>query len=220
MIIDCLGCLHGTYPKLEGGDLLLLTGDLTGRDSVKEWDAWFHWLDKQQYKKKIYIGGNHDNFLTHCSNNKDCVDIEYDEECSKQEYLCDSEAEFEGLKIWGSPHSLTFQGINTKCQAFTGDEFELEEFYKKIPSDIDILISHTPFYGMLDANRDGYLCGSRTLRDSVDRIKPKIFICSHIHEQGGQQMMYKHLGPNTWCVNCSIMDENYKMKQKPIRITI
>ena len=26
IIIDCIGCLHGHYPKLEGGDLLIITG--------------------------------------------------------------------------------------------------------------------------------------------------------------------------------------------------
>jgi hypothetical protein len=28
MIIDCIGCLHGARPALEGGDLLIITGDL------------------------------------------------------------------------------------------------------------------------------------------------------------------------------------------------
>lgn len=32
MIIDCIGCLHDHYPELEGGDLLIVTGDLTARD--------------------------------------------------------------------------------------------------------------------------------------------------------------------------------------------
>ena len=212
MIIDCIGCLHGTFPKLDGGDLLIITGDLTAKDNIQQYSTFFQWFACQNYPSKILIAGNHDNEV------EKGLDFSFPDE--RIHYLEDSDVEINGLKIWGSPHSLTFQGINPKCMAFTGDEFELEEFYKKIPSDIDILISHTPFYGMLDANRDGYLCGSRTLRDAIDRIKPKLFICSHIHEQGGQQMMYKHQGPNTWCVNCSILDENYKMKHKPIRITI
>ncbi len=31
MIIDCISDLHGYYPKLEGGDLLIVAGDLTAR---------------------------------------------------------------------------------------------------------------------------------------------------------------------------------------------
>lgn len=32
MIIDCVGCLHGNFPKLDVGDLLIFTGDLTAQD--------------------------------------------------------------------------------------------------------------------------------------------------------------------------------------------
>ena len=35
MIIDCISDLHGAYPHLEGGDLLIVGGDLTSRDSVQ-----------------------------------------------------------------------------------------------------------------------------------------------------------------------------------------
>jgi len=30
MIIDCISDLHGYYPELEGGDLLIIAGDLIG----------------------------------------------------------------------------------------------------------------------------------------------------------------------------------------------
>ncbi len=223
MIIDCLGCLHGYKPKLEGGDLLIITGDLTARNKLDEYLEFNKWLKGQDYRLKIVIGGNHDGLVQTGFN------VKIDEECSalikpiladSTKYLEDTGTEFEGLKFWGTPHSLWFEGINPECSAFTGHEEELSKWYSMIPEDIDILISHTPFFCILDENRDGYACGSRSLRNTIDRVKPKFFICSHIHEQGGNQIMYKHLGPNTWCINCSIMNENYKPTNKPIRIIL
>lgn len=35
MIIDCIADLHSHYPKLDGGDLLIVAGDLTDRDSLE-----------------------------------------------------------------------------------------------------------------------------------------------------------------------------------------
>lgn len=223
MIIDCIGCLHGYKPKLDGGDLLIITGDLTARNTINEYLEFNKWLKDQDYRLKIVIAGNHDG-LIHSG-----IEVKISEDFSAlvkpiladgAKYLEDSGTEFDNLKIWSTPNSLWFEGINPECAAFTGDEEELSKFYEKIPDDIDILISHTPFFHVLDENKDGYACGSRSLRNVIDRVKPKFFICSHIHEQGGNQIMYKHLGKDTWCINCSIMNEYYKPVNKPVRITI
>jgi Icc-related predicted phosphoesterase len=215
MIIDCVGCLHGHFPKLDGGDLLIVTGDLTAKGNFDEYQNFFYWLFQQYYKKKIFVAGKHDSEFQNFS-------FEFAHSITDCVYLCDSGTEFEGLKIWGTPHSLYFDRINPKCAAFTGDEEYLKEKYDKMLSQdrIDILISHSPFYGVLDQNEDGYLCGSHELRNIVDKVKPKLFICSHIHEQGGNQLLYKHQGPNTWCVNCSIMNEKYQPVNQPVRIEL
>lgn len=210
MIIDCISDLHGYFPQLEGGDLLIVAGDLTARDTQEEHLRYLKWLNVQQYEKVIFIAGNHDNYYV-------------DDECYCEghiKYVCNSVTEFRGLKIWGSPHSLWFDGVNPACTAFMGSEEELAAKYALIPDDIDILISHTPMWGMLDQNRDGYLCGSRSLRDAVDRVMPKLLVCGHIHEQGGNELMYKHPGPNTWCVNASYVNEHYEPVNKPIRIEL
>jgi 3',5'-cyclic AMP phosphodiesterase CpdA len=60
MKIDCISDLHGFQPKLEGGDLLIVAGDLTARDTVEEYITFNSWLSDQNYDRKIIIAGNHD----------------------------------------------------------------------------------------------------------------------------------------------------------------
>jgi hypothetical protein len=53
MIIDCISDLHGYLPKLEGGDLLIVCGDLTAYNKPKQYEEFFLWLKKQKYRKKV-----------------------------------------------------------------------------------------------------------------------------------------------------------------------
>ncbi len=215
--IDVIGCCHGSYGqlKLEGGDLLIITGDLTAKDLQWEYLAFRDWLMKQDYKKKIFICGNHDR----------CIEqglFYFSPEWMGADYLNNSGTEYEGLKIWGSPQSLWFDRINPICATFTGSEKDLKKEYAKIPDDIDILITHTPPWGIRDKNKDGLNCGSRSLRDAVERIKPKYHFFSHIHEDQGYCML-KSEGygdeNNTHCYNVSIMDGDYRPVNRPVTIT-
>jgi len=56
MIVDCISDLHGFYPELEGGDLLIVAGDWTKSDGMDELEDFEkHWLSIQTYKKIILI---------------------------------------------------------------------------------------------------------------------------------------------------------------------
>ena len=213
MIIDCISDLHGHYPKLEGGDLLIIAGDLTALDTKNQHLAFVSWISQQKYKKKIWIAGNHDNFLQG-TNFIPIKDVGL-------EYLCDSGTEFEGLKIYGSPWTLKFPGMNPHCMAFTCDtEEELDEKWKLIPDDIDILITHSPPYGILDKNIHGEHCGSISLRNkTLDGNYFKEFrhhIFGHIHEMGSVILDLTH----SKFINCSYVNERYQPINKPIRIEL
>lgn len=184
MIIDCISDLHGFYPDdLPGGDLLIVAGDLTARDLENEYALFDYWLNKQKYSAKIVIAGNHDNFLQKSGCNSYGFGHRH---LQFGTYLEDSGTEFNGLKIWGCPHSLVFKGLNPNCAAFTGNEEDLKKKYDLIPNGIDILISHTPAYGILDKNVDGEHCGSKSLLDAIQRVMPRFVIHGHIHEQGSK----------------------------------
>lgn len=231
MIIDIISDLHGHKPHLEGGDLLIICGDLTARDTNDNWVEFETGLFDQKYKNKIIIAGNHDNFLGSMDEHRMW---KYWDKIPHVTYLSDSGTEFEGLKFFGTPWTKTFPGINPMCCAFTCDtEEELYDKFVQIPDDIDILISHGPMYGILDEVMDMSVgfeneykrhCGSTALREAVDRVKPKLFVFGHIHEQGGKQVIYKHGGygdeNNTLCVNASYVNEYYQPVNKVMRIEL
>lgn len=231
MIIDCISDLHGEFPQLEGGDLLLIAGDCALNDYVKSWKNFYDWLHSQNYRKKIYIAGNHDNFLTHAISTTDPKHewIKHIPEMMPENqdaiYICDSGTEFEGLKIWGSPWSLWFDRINPKCKAFTGSEIDLRKKWLMIPRDIDILITHTPPYGIFDGIENWQTSlientGSVSLRDMIlDGSyfpKLKLHVFGHIHEHGESKL------ETTLCtfVNASHVDKNYKPVNKPIKVIL
>jgi Icc-related predicted phosphoesterase len=223
MIIDCISDLHGYYPKLEGGDVLIVSGDLTATHTPIETVLFIDWLEKQEYRKIIFIAGNHDTQLVE----NDEYEVFFDGKIfnikwsEKIEYLCDSGTEFDGLKIWGSPWSLWFSGINPKCTAFTGSEKILSESYDKIPKDTDILITHTPAHRILDKCKNGHV-GSIALHGWLKYVgRPRLHCCGHIHEGYGQKQVFSTKNDKMMLsVNCSIVNENYEHVNEPIRVIL
>lgn len=215
--IDCVSDLHGFEPKMPGGDLLIVAGDCTLTNKVPQWNQFFKWFHAQNYRKRIYIGGNHDGFLTQCV---PCQDMDHETKKELNEYLCDSGTEFEGLKIWGTPWTPIFRGINTKYAHFMDIESGLGKKFAMIPEGLDILITHGPMQNILDRNRELRPCGSWALREAIDRVMPKFHIFGHIHEDGGKECIYKDIGPNTHCVNVSYVDRDYEETRRFARITI
>lgn len=211
MIIDCISDLHGSYPELEGGDLLIVAGDLTARDTFQEHQGFQKWLIQQKYQKKVLIAGNHDGQY------EKTVPL-YTFETGIV-YLQDSGTEFEGLRIWGSPWTPEFCAWHFMLPRGR----KLKEKWDQIPYNTDILVTHGPPLGILDATDNtvnkAERLGCADLRDAVERVKPRLHVFGHIHGGHGQ-LVLKHEGPNTICVNAAIMDEGYRPRNKPIRVIL
>jgi len=225
VIIDCIADLHGYYPTLEGGDLLLVAGDLTARDSENEYLLFGEWILKQNYRCKIITCGNHDSLIEKKHKYSHvCDDLRLPQMfinpfmLSGAEYLCDSGTEFNGLKIWGSPWTLTFEGINPKCKAFTVEtEQELADKWASIPDDIDILITHSPPFDILDELiEEGKHAGSTALGHVLMRVRPKLHVFGHIHEAYGQTEYFS----GCISVNASHVNEDYQPVNPPIRVIL
>lgn len=209
MIIDCISDLHGEFPKLEGGDLLIVAGDLSCYSCENTVALFDYWLNEQKYTKKVFIGGNHDKYLYECQ--KKC-DLPLTNGFQFGDYLCDSSTEFEGLKIWGSPWTPTF--FNWYFMVNRG--FDAIEKWDLIPRDVDILITHGPPYGILDKTIRGEKVGCMDLMNTIPTLKKlKLHVFGHIHEGYGSLEIGQ-----TQFVNCSLMDENYEFVNKPIRIIL
>ncbi len=240
MIIDCCADLHGFYPELEGGDLLIVAGDLTAMDTEREHRIFQEWIGAQDYDRKIFIGGNHDNWLQKnadpCPFPPGAPGLDVD-----GEYLCDSGTEFvlypelsmmkegqvyhrEKVKIWGSPWTKRFDGMNPKAMAFTVDtDEELAEKWMLIPRDTNVLITHSPSFGNYDWTKNpngtiGPSLGSPWLWMRMLTMVPnlKLHVTGHIHEAYGH---CKHKN-GIHLVNASHVNQRYEPVNKPIRVVL
>ena len=211
--IDCVSDLHGYEPIVKGAQFLVIGGDHTANDNSKNIDKFCKWVEKAaaNYDHVIYIGGNHDEQLYRAYKDG----YPHLKSVKNVHYLKDAAIELEGVKFYGSPWSPHFEGINPQCTAFVLNDDKLKAKWKKIPADTEVLITHTPPYGILDTSKKGIHCGSyslnRRLLDGVDRkekINPAIHIFGHIHEEGNSDMAIGF----TRYVNCSFVDEHYRKR--------
>lgn len=216
MRITCIADLHGELPQLSGGDLLIIAGDITAAERVKEWENFFVWIANQAYKKVVLVGGNHDKYLTQCITTKELNElkelhghIDYDYAIKlgpSTEYLCDTGFEFEGYKIWGAPWVPYIPQAHPAYNHFTKrSEDELRERWQLIPDDTDILVTHGPPWGIFDEINGGVHVGSTTLRERVIALSPKLHVFGHIHEHGGKVL---NTGMSLF-VNAAYMDADY-----------
>lgn len=119
------------------------------------------------------------------------------------------------VSVWATPWSNRFMRW-----AFMKKPSELEAVYAAIPEGIDILVSHQPplHYGdrtfNLDSGRVEHV-GSRELLDAVERVRPRIVVCGHVHEGFGR---YEHQGMPIY--NVSVVDETYRLVHAPTVIDL
>jgi Icc-related predicted phosphoesterase len=70
---------------------------------------------------------------------------------------------------------------------------------KKLVDEKTVIVSHVPPYESQDKVFLGMHGGSRELREVVDKFKPRLVLCGHIHEDPG----FTEIG-DTVVVNCSM----------------
>jgi Icc-related predicted phosphoesterase len=213
MKIVCFSDTHSKHlpVRIPKGDMLIFCGDFTGRDSFTEIYGFLHWFSQHPHKYKILVAGNHDRV---CEVNYNLIKSTLEDK--NIIYLQNSEVIIEGIKIYGTPVQPPFN-----FWAFNYNEIDRAYYYSKIPKDTDILITHCPPYGILDRCPDGSV-GCRALRNEVlNRIQPRYHIFGHIHESYGKEKV--PCGNNNYqseitFVNCSVLDGNYNLVNKPITI--
>lgn len=194
--------------NLPEGDVLIISGDVTGRGKLHEIGSFFTWLNVQDFKYKILVAGNHD----FCFEEPKQLMLEDMQGVKNLTYLEDEWIDIEGIKIYGTPYQPWFcdWAFNLPVGSTA-----LKKKWEMIPSNIDILVTHCPAYNILDRTVDGTLTGCKLLKDELIRIQPKYHIFGHIHEAYGEMIV-----GNTTFINASICDENYKPVNAPIVLEI
>ena len=209
MHITCISDTHGLHRqlKLVPGDLLIHAGDISEYGTEDEIFDFTQWFAKQPFTYKIFIAGNHDLFL-------ETIRIKAFQKLIGNDiiYLQNSEVKIEGLKIYGSPFNLSVIGM-----AFGKNKgAEIRKAWRKIPADVDILITHEAPLNILD---NGNGCPDLKLRSEI--IKPKLHVFGHVHDVSGviQQGDTRYVNA-ALCGNQDILQMRPKMTHKPIFVEL
>ena len=215
MKITCISDTHNQHLHippdwLEGGDVLVHAGDVSGRGSLREVEEFLAWFNELPYTHKIMIAGNHDFWFEKMSTF--AVNEMLQEKYPNIIYLNDSGVEIDGVKFWGSPVQPWFYDW-----AFNRMGTDICLHWDMIPLDTDVLITHGPMKGFLDMTVRGVSTGCPYLLEkSAEMTNLKLFVCGHIHEAYGK---FEFPDGGVF-VNASTLNFNYQVQNKPIVVEI
>lgn len=212
------------YITLPECDIAIFSGDYGGRSGKTDTVNFLEWYSKQhQCTHKVFIPGNHDlafdpvhNKETKANEWLDEIMKEYfhDTDFGKIVYLHNEMKIVDDLAIYGSPVTPDF---HPQYWAFNKSRGEtIMKVWKKIPEQVDIIVTHGPVHGMHDyVPRSQEYTGCQALKEIVELRKPILHTCGHIHE--GYGIAEKN---GIWYANASICTADYKPINKPIEVDI
>lgn len=227
--VCCISDTHSFHEQLdlEPGDILIHAGDFTCRGSREEVSHFTDWLRKQDYKYKIVIAGNHEltfdrtryaqrlakflnkpaqleSFKASCDPNVFAQMIrDAGDNCF---YLEHEPLEVLGYKFFGTPYIPVISDW-----AFMLKREERAQKWAEIPTDTQILITHTPPLGILDDSSERRSGCEELRREVLERIRPIYHICGHIHEGYGQATQ-----DGIHFINAASVNEDYVIVNAPI----
>lgn len=171
---DTHNCHHQLH-DLPEADVVVHSGDFCMVGSEQEAIDFLNWFCDLPYKHKIFICGNHDDCLYGA--NIEGLD-------SNVHYLCNSAVEIDGVKFYGVP--LFMADCITDNQTNN---------YANIPFNTDVLITHSPPFGILDFD-DNINYGSEELLELISTLNLKAHLFGHIHTQHGIEIIGSTLFSN------------------------
>lgn len=233
MKIAAISDMHGILDlKIDKSNILCICGDIfplkIQRNSFlcEQWfkDVFLSWCNEQPVDEIYLIAGNHDFFLSQtkpygvkelCKG----TNVTYLEDNETKYLDIDSGKEY---SIYGTPWCHQFG-----YWAFMGYSDErLEEIYKKMPDNVDILLTHDAPYGYSDKldpkqleeqkRKDPGHIGGIGLTNAIKERKPKYNFHGHLHSTNHDVEMLD----DTKIYNVSYVDEHYKPAYKPLYLEI
>ena len=202
MRIVLISDTHGKHEELGmlSGDVLIHCGDFCHgyKNDGAQLAAMDRWFSKQQFVKIFCIGGNHD----FAAQERHANGIEIFENAI---FLQDQEFQLGGLTFYGTPWLPDLSGW-----AYFLPDDDRQQKWSLIPPYTDILITHTPPFGILDSPRSGGNIGCSYLRDIVKEVAPKVHCFGHVHASAGRLVKEK-----TIFVNAAVINSNYAVRHAP-----
>lgn len=191
---DTHGC-HRRLRDLPEADVVVHSGDFTMNGSESEAIDFMNWFCDLPYRHKVFICGNHDDCLYGAA--IDGLDANVN-------FLCNSGIEIEGLKFYGVP--MFMEDCITDRQSRN---------YASIPNDTEVLITHSPAYGILDFD-DDINYGSEEILEIIPILHNlKAHLFGHIHARNG--IMEQN---GVIFSNGAIMNADYTILIRPNVITL
>ena len=172
---------HGNQGLLQvptGVDIVVHSGDasnyLDPYRNEPEMRAFVDWFATLPIPVKVFVPGNHDTSVDKGLVSRDLI------ESRGIKMLVDEEAEICGLKFWGTPWTPRYGNWS-----YMKDRGTINRIWEHIPDDTDVLITHGPPYGVLDAtyarNNKVELTGCSALMKRVAKVQPRLMLFGHIH---------------------------------------
>jgi Icc-related predicted phosphoesterase len=228
--VHCLSDTHGFYQDLQlpACDLLVISGDVLKTklgpgarvdDAHMQYqecaEHFYPWLSKQSFDHCVFIWGNHD-FIG------EQYDFSQETLPDRVHFLQDSLITLvikgQTLRIFGTPWTPWFfdWAFNApEDENFLSAEPFLTSKWDLCPNDVDVLLCHGPPRGFGDKTTSGDIAGSFAFKRAIERIKPKLCVFGHIHEQAGQ---YQHAGATL--INASVLDRRYHIQNHGVSVMI
>ena len=188
MLIHCGDFLDGANPP---------------KSLLADVDDWFGSL---RFEKILVVGGNHDFD----------AELRYgfgDRVFENAEFLVDRALSHGGLTFYGAPWVPELAGW-----AFYADEKQLAKKWRRIPRDVDVLITHTPPAGLLDQPFGASIhLGCPLLAARVRQLQPRLHCFGHVHASHGQMTI-----DQTTFVNAALAtgEYPYKLGHAPVIIEL
>jgi len=191
-------CVSDTHNRLRDnvripeGDVLLHAGDFSNIGAPSCIQSFAKFLASMPHPHKVVIAGNHDLTFDKSSYNVDMA-RRFRSEFYQSDpliamvakhatYLLDEEVKIGPFRIYGSPWQPEF--YDWAFNLPRGDP--CARVWAKIPTGVDILITHGPPLGRGDQCQPGNRAGCvDLLREVQMRVKPKVHVFGHIHEGYG-----------------------------------
>ena len=199
--IVCISDQHEHLVDIPACELLLIAGDVSFafKGDLRSKQAFLagefkDWLDRVPAEEVVLVAGNHDQSI-------EAWGMPDGLRCH---YLQDEGIELFGLELWGTPWQPWFYDWAFNAPRRDGESFLADKF-ERIPADTDIVVAHGPPFGHGDMTMRGEHVGSTAMTETLERVRPRLMVCGHIHPAYGRYRLGE-----TEVINASLVDEEYR----------